>query len=82
MYAPKFFTGRLITRFGARSVVMISLALSAVAATVGLLGVDVAHFWLPFVLLGVGWNFGFVVASAPCARVPSSGGKSPRAVTQ
>lgn len=64
MYAPSFFTGRLITRFGAPSVVAVGLALIAASAVVGLLGIDVAHFWITLVLLGVGWNFGFVGASA------------------
>ena len=64
MYAPSFFTGRLITRFGAPRVVAAGLALTAASAAVGLTGVDVAHFWLTLVLLGLGWNFGFVGASA------------------
>lgn len=64
MYAPSFFTGRLIERFGATSVVMVGLALTGASAAVGLLGVDVAHFWGTLILLGIGWNFGFVGASA------------------
>ena len=64
MYAPSFFTGRLITRFGAPRVVAAGLALTAAAAVAGLLGQDVAHFWGSLVLLGLGWNFGFVGASA------------------
>jgi MFS family permease len=64
MYGPSFFTGRLITRFGASSVVAAGLALTGAAAMVGLAGVDVAHFWLSLILLGVGWNFGFVGASS------------------
>jgi MFS family permease len=64
MYGPSFFTGRLITRFGAPRVVTAGLILTAASAVVGLLGVDVAHFWGTLVLLGVGWNFGFVGASA------------------
>ncbi len=64
MYAPSFFTGRLITRFGAPAVVLAGLVLTGASAAVGLLGVDVAHFWLTLILLGVGWNFGFVGASA------------------
>jgi MFS family permease len=64
MYAPGFFTGRLITRFGASRVVASGLALTAASAAIGLTGVDVAHFWLTLILLGVGWNFGFVGASA------------------
>lgn len=64
MYAPSFFTGHLITRFGAQRVVMAGLVLTGISAGVGLLGVDVTHFWLTLILLGVGWNFGFVGASA------------------
>jgi MFS family permease len=64
MYAPSFVTGRLIARFGAPRVVAVGFGLTAVAASVGLMGVDVTHFWLTLILLGVGWNFGFVGASA------------------
>ncbi len=64
MYAPSFFTGQLLTRFGAPRVVAAGLALTAASTAVGLAGVDVAHFWLTLILLGVGWNFGFVGASA------------------
>ncbi|WP_245571778.1 MFS transporter [Microvirga subterranea] len=64
MYGPGFFTGRLITRFGAPRVVTAGLALTAASAAIGLTGVDVAHFWLTLVLLGLGWNFGFTGASA------------------
>ncbi len=64
MYAPSFFTGRLITRFGAPRVVAAGLALIGAAGVVGLLGQDVAHFWANLILLGLGWNFGFVGASA------------------
>src|SRR5690606_16263151 len=64
MYAPSFFTGRLITRFGAGRVVSAGLLLIGVSAAVGLTGIDVAHFWLTLILLGIGWNFGFIGASA------------------
>jgi len=64
MYGPGFFTGRLITRFGAPRVVAAGLAMTAVSAAIGLTGVDVAHFWLTLILLGLGWNFGFIGASA------------------
>lgn len=64
MYGPSFFTGRLITRFGADRVVATGLALIGAAALIGLAGADVAHFWLSLIVLGVGWNFGFVGASA------------------
>jgi MFS family permease len=64
MYLPSFFTGRLIDRFGARRVVMAGLLLLGLAAMAGLMGVDVVHFWMSLALLGVGWNFGFLGASA------------------
>lgn len=64
MYAPSFATGRLIARFGARPVVAAGLLLIALSVAVGLGGVDVAHFWITLILLGVGWNFGFVGASS------------------
>nr|MDA8249462.1 MFS transporter [Rhodospirillales bacterium] len=63
MYAPSFFTGRLITRLGAPRVVTTGFALIGAAAAVGLAGVDVAHFWLTLILLGLGWNFGWLGAS-------------------
>lgn len=64
MYAPSFWTGRLITRFGASTIVAVGLALIGAASLVGLFGIDVAHFWVTLILLGVGWNFGFIGASA------------------
>ncbi|MBR0799949.1 MFS transporter [Bradyrhizobium jicamae] len=64
MYGPSFWTGRLIERFGARTIVATGLALTAASSAVGLLGIDVAHFWATLLLLGVGWNFGFIGASA------------------
>src|SRR5690606_4593042 len=64
MYGPSFFTGSLITRFGAGRVASVGLLLTALSAAVGLGGIDVMHFWWMLVLLGVGWNFGFLGASA------------------
>lgn len=64
MYGPSFFTGSLITRFGASRVVAAGLAITALAAVTGLSGITVWHFWIALILLGVGWNFGFIGASA------------------
>ncbi|HLG84402.1 MAG TPA: MFS transporter [Bradyrhizobium sp.] len=64
MYGPSFITGSLITRFGAPVVGAIGLTLEAVAATIGLSGTTAPHFWATLMVLGVGWNFGFVGASA------------------
>lgn len=64
MYAPSFFTGSLINRFGAGRIATVGLILTGLSAAVGLAGIDVAHFWASLTLLGIGWNFGFLGASA------------------
>src|SRR3954453_23452213 len=64
MYGPSFFTGTLIARFGAARIVAIRLALEAAAAAIGLSGGTAMHFWVVLVVLGVGWNLGFIGASA------------------
>lgn len=64
MFGPSFFTGRLIARFGKAQVTMAGLVLTALAAVVGLSGLSVAHFWVALILLGIGWNFGFIGATA------------------
>ena len=64
MYAPSFVTGSLIARFGAPRIVAIGLLLEAVAASIGLSGLTALHFWAVLVVLGLGWNFSFIGASA------------------
>ena len=64
MYGPSFITGSLIARFGAHVIVALGLGLEAVAVTIGLSGITALHFWATLVVLGVGWNFGFIGASA------------------
>lgn len=64
MFGPSFFTGHLIARFGRERIVVVGLALLAGCAVVALAGVDVANFWIALVLLGLGWNFGFIGATA------------------
>ncbi|MBC9883466.1 MFS transporter [Bradyrhizobium sp. INPA01-394B] len=64
MYGPSFFTGALIARFGAPRIVATGLLLEAGAATIGLSGITAMHFWATLMLLGVGWNFSFIGASA------------------
>jgi MFS family permease len=64
MYGPSFFTGSLIARFGAPIVVAAGLLLEALGSAVGLSGVTAMHFWTTLIVLGIGWNFAFVGASA------------------
>jgi MFS family permease len=64
MYGPSFFTGSLIARFGAPRIVALGLLLEAAAASIGLAGITAMHFWATLIVLGVGWNFAFIGASA------------------
>jgi MFS family permease len=64
MYGPSFFTGALITRFGAPTVAAAGLLLEATAAGIGLAGITTHHFWAGLFVLGLGWNLSFIGASA------------------
>jgi MFS family permease len=64
MFAPSFFTGSLIKRFGLTTVMLTGVVLNMVCVAIAISGVDVMHFWLSMTLLGVGWNFMFVGATA------------------
>ncbi|MBK1866273.1 MFS transporter [Aestuariivirga sp. YIM B02566] len=60
MFVPSFFTGQIIARVGAERVCAAGLLLLAAAATAGLLGISFGHFAVNLILLGLGWNFGFI----------------------
>jgi predicted MFS family arabinose efflux permease len=64
MYAPSFFAGALIASFGAGPMVGLGLALIGASGLAGLTGTSVAHFWAALILLGFGWNFSFIGATA------------------
>lgn len=67
MYVPSFFTGHLIARFGAPRIVGTGLAILAAAGAVALTGVELGQFFGALVLLGLGWNFGFIGATTMLA---------------
>ncbi len=67
MYGPSFITGHVIARFGAERVVGAGLAILGAAGAVALAGVELGHFFVALVLLGIGWNFGFIGATAMLA---------------
>ena len=64
MFAPAFFTGHLIRRFGTLTVMFAGTVLLAVCVAVNLAGVNLAHFWIGGIMLGVGWCFLFVGATS------------------
>ncbi|MDK4743056.1 MFS transporter [Rhizobium sp. CNPSo 3464] len=78
MFGPSFITGRLMARFGKERVAAVGLLLIGASALTALSGLDIAHFWGSLVLLGIGWNFGFIGATAMVAgcHSPSERGKA------
>ncbi len=64
MFGPSYFTGQLIARYGKEPVIAIGMVLLALCAGVALSGVNLANFWVALILLGLGWNFGFIGATA------------------
>ncbi|MFT6580316.1 MAG: MFS family permease [Alphaproteobacteria bacterium] len=60
MFAPSFFTGRIIARFGALKVVAFGVLLMLICVAVNQTGEGLTQFRASLVLLGVGWNFMFV----------------------
>ncbi|WP_421581162.1 MFS transporter [Shinella sp. M31] len=64
MFAPSFFTGMLIQRFGAEKVVAAGLVILMGCATVAHAGIALWNFWGALILLGIGWNFGFIGSTA------------------
>jgi predicted MFS family arabinose efflux permease len=60
MFAPSFFTGSLIQRFGVLNVIMAGVAIEAACVAVAISGQAIPHFWWALVLLGIGWNFAYI----------------------
>ncbi|AGI67887.1 putative major facilitator superfamily transporter [Octadecabacter antarcticus 307] len=71
MFAPSFFTGHLIVRFGVKPIMAVGLVILGAAGIAALFGVSVAEgeqpslfsFYAALILLGCGWNFGFIGAT-------------------
>jgi MFS family permease len=63
MFAPSFVTGSLVARYGAERIIAVGMAVLLLAGVTALTGQSLVHFWGALVLLGVGWNFGFIGAT-------------------
>jgi MFS family permease len=60
MFVPSFFTGQLIKKYGAEKITGLGMVLLIGAAIVGLAGISFGHFAVALIILGLGWNFGFI----------------------
>jgi MFS family permease len=63
MYAPSFFTGSLIRRFGVLNIMLTGVVLMACCIAIAVSGVALLHFSLALTLLGIGWNFLYIGGS-------------------
>ncbi len=63
MFAPGFFTGHLIQRYGALTIMAVGVALNILCIGVALTGVELHQFLIALFLLGVGWNFLFTAST-------------------
>lgn len=77
MFVPSFFTGHLIARFGSERIMGIGLFILAIAGVIALQGVDLMNFYGALILLGIGWNFGFIGATSllSASHAPSERGR-------
>jgi MFS family permease len=64
MFAPSFFTGSVIVRFGRLPVIVAGLLLLGFCGAIAVAGVDLQHFYLALIALGVGWNFSYIGATS------------------
>ena len=69
MFAPSFFTGHLIARFGLYQIMLTGAAMLAACVALTLSGIEFINFWLGLILLGLGWNFLFIGATTLLTRV-------------
>jgi MFS family permease len=60
MFAPSFFTGSLIKRYGVANVMLAGVVLLFACTATALSGEHVMHYWGALVLLGIGWNFTYI----------------------
>ncbi|WP_417553375.1 MFS transporter [Marinomonas fungiae] len=64
MFLPSFFTGRLIARYGTYRIIQLGCLLLLGCVMLNQFGISYWHFFSALVLLGVGWNFTFIGATA------------------
>ena len=64
MFAPGFFTGHLIARYGALPIMVAGVMLNLACIAIALAGVELHNFLAALLLLGVGWNFLFTASTS------------------
>ena len=77
MFAPSFITGKLIEKYGEKSIVSTGMILFLLAVLIAYQGVDISNFYISLILIGIGWNFGFIGSTSLLTKnhYPSERGK-------
>mgnify|MGYP002820165024 FL=1 len=77
MFAPSFVTGKLIEKFGEKSMISTGMILFFLAVLIAYRGVDISDFYISLILIGIGWNFGFIGSTSLLTKnhYPSERGK-------
>ena len=76
MFAPSFFTGFLIERFGLRTILRLGALFGFGCVAINLGGTSVWHFWTALFLLGLSWNFLFIGATTLLTETYTSSEKA------
>ena len=77
MFAPSFITGKLIEKYGEKSIISMGMILFLLAVLSAYQGVDVSNFYISLILIGIGWNFSFIGSTSLLTKnhYPSEKGK-------
>ena len=77
MFTPSFLTGKLIEKYGEKSIVSTGMILFLLAVLIAYQGVDILNFYISLILIGIGWNFGFIGSTSLLTKnhYPSERGK-------
>ena len=77
MFAPSFITGKLIEKHGEKSIISTGMILFLLAVLIAYQGVDILNFYISLILIGIGWNFGFIGSTSMLTKnhYPSERGK-------
>ena len=77
MFAPSFITGKLIEKYGEKSIISTGILLFLLAVLIAYSGVDISNFYISLILIGVGWNFSFIGSTSLLTKnhYPSERGK-------
>ncbi len=77
MFAPSFITGKFIEKYGEKSIISTGMILFLLAVLIAKQGIDIWNFYISLILVGIGWNFGFIGSTSLLTKnhCPSEKGK-------